>query len=50
MPSSAREYAAVLYRTLHDLDAEGWDWIAVEGVPDRPEWMGIADRLKRAAK
>ncbi len=50
MPATAREYAAVLYRTLHDLDAESWDWIAVERVPDSIEWMGIRDRLDRAAR
>lgn len=50
MPSTAREYAAVLYRTLHELDAESWDWIAVERVPDSIEWQGIRDRLGRAAR
>ena len=44
------EYAAALYDTLHRLDAEGWDWIAVERPPDTPEWAGILDRLERAAR
>jgi L-threonylcarbamoyladenylate synthase len=50
MPGDPREYAAVLYETLHRLDAEGLDWISVEPPPDTPEWAGVADRLKRAAE
>lgn len=49
MPSDASEYAAQLYKTLHDLDREGLDWIAVELPPQRPEWVAIVDRLRRAA-
>lgn len=49
MPADAAAYAAVLYETLHRLDAEGWDWIAVEAPPEGPEWAAIADRLNRAA-
>ena len=49
MPADAREYAAVLYETLHRLDHEGLDWIAVERPPDTPEWRGVLDRLTRAA-
>ena len=49
MPTSARDYAAVLYMTLHNLDSEGLDWIAVEWPPDTGEWAGIRDRLKRAS-
>jgi len=43
------EYAAALYATLHLLDSEGWEWIAVERPPDTPEWAGVLDRLIRAA-
>jgi L-threonylcarbamoyladenylate synthase len=43
-------YAAVLYETLHRLDREGLDWIAVERPPERPDWAAILDRLKRAAE
>jgi len=50
MPADARAYAAVLYETLHRLDAEGLDWIAVEMPPDTAEWAGVRDRLKRAAE
>jgi len=49
MPETARDYAAALYATLHRLDEQGLDWIAVEPVPAGAEWVGIADRLKRAA-
>ncbi len=48
MPSHAREYAAVIYATLHNLDGECLDWIAVEIPPDTDEWAGVRDRLKRA--
>ena len=49
MPANPREYAAVLYDTLHRLDAQRLDWIAVERPPERPEWAGVLDRLRRAA-
>jgi L-threonylcarbamoyladenylate synthase len=49
MPSEAAAYAAALYSTLHRLDEEGYDWIAVEAPPDTPAWAGICDRLRRAA-
>jgi L-threonylcarbamoyladenylate synthase len=49
MPDTAQAYAASLYGTLHELDAELWDWIAIERVPDSIEWLGIRDRLDRAA-
>lgn len=49
MPADPREYAAVLYEKLHQADAEGWDWIAVEKPPDDPAWAAIRDRLQRAA-
>jgi L-threonylcarbamoyladenylate synthase len=49
MPADPREYAAALYETLHRLDAEGLDWIAIAEPPDAPEWAGVLDRLRRAA-
>jgi L-threonylcarbamoyladenylate synthase len=49
MPADPARYAAVLYETLHRLDDEGFDWIAVEPPPVEPAWAGIMDRLKRAA-
>jgi len=49
MPSDARTYAARLYAELHQADAEGWDWIAVEKPVETAEWAGILDRLRRAS-
>jgi L-threonylcarbamoyladenylate synthase len=48
MPGDARSYAAAVYGTLHRLDAEHYDWIAVERPPETPEWAGVLDRLRRA--
>jgi len=48
MPVDPAHYAATLYQTLHAVDGEGFDWIAVELPPDSAEWTGIIDRLKRA--
>lgn len=48
MPQDAAEYAERLYRMLHDLDQQGYDWIAIELPPETPEWAGIRDRLMRA--
>ena len=49
MPLRPAGYAASLYRILHEVDAEGWPWIAVEAPPETPEWAAIRDRLRRAA-
>jgi L-threonylcarbamoyladenylate synthase len=49
MPADPARYAAALYETLHRLDDEGFDWIAVEPPPGEPAWAGITDRLKRAS-
>jgi L-threonylcarbamoyladenylate synthase len=49
MPAKPEEYAAELYSTLHKLDGQGFDWIAVELPPDLPAWEAIRDRLVRAA-
>jgi len=49
MPDQPEPYAAELYRTLHELDAEKWDWIAVERPPSDASWDAIRDRLERAA-
>jgi L-threonylcarbamoyladenylate synthase len=34
MPAQPQAYAAQLYRRLHELDREGFEWIAVEYPPD----------------
>lgn len=49
LPADAAGYAARLYGTLYALDDAGCDVIVVERVPDTPEWLGVADRLRRAA-
>ena len=49
MPADAAAYAAALYGLLHQLDEEGWDWIAVEAPPSDGEWLAVSDRLRRAA-
>jgi len=49
MPADPLQYAAVLYETLHRLDAQGVHEIAVERPPDTAEWAGVLDRLQRAA-
>ncbi len=49
MPGEPAQYAAMLYGILHELDAEGWDFIEVEEPPDTPEWAAIRDRLRRAS-
>lgn len=50
MPEKPGDYAARLYAVLHELDREGWPWIAVEAPPDTPAWAAIRDRLGRAAE
>ncbi len=49
MPSDPVKYAAVLYETLHRLDAANLAGIAVERPPDTSEWAGVLDRLQRAS-
>jgi L-threonylcarbamoyladenylate synthase len=49
MPDDPRAYAAVLYERLHEADADGWDWIAIEHPPRTEEWSAICDRLERAS-
>jgi len=49
LPSDPAAAAETLYRRLHDLDQEGYDWIAIDLPPDTPEWAGVRDRIIRAA-
>jgi L-threonylcarbamoyladenylate synthase len=49
MPDDPRAYAVVLYERLHEADAQGWDWIAIEEPPSGEEWSAVRDRLERAA-
>ena len=50
MPREPLAYASRLYATLHDLDDLGCDEIVVERVPETVEWLGVRDRLERAAR
>lgn len=43
------ECARQLYATMRELDSSGADYIIVEEPPELAEWMGILDRLRRAA-
>jgi L-threonylcarbamoyladenylate synthase len=43
-------YARELYSRLRGLDELKSDWIVVEQPPDDPQWSGVIDRLRRAAK
>jgi L-threonylcarbamoyladenylate synthase len=43
------ECARQLYAYMRELDTSGADYIVVEEPPELPEWMGILDRLRRAA-
>lgn len=49
MPKDPAAYAEQLYAKLHELDAEGHDWIRIEMPPDCPAWAAVRDRLQRAA-
>jgi L-threonylcarbamoyladenylate synthase len=49
MPAAAPAYAAALYDKLHEADAAGHDWIAVDTPPDSADWEAVQDRLRRAA-
>jgi L-threonylcarbamoyladenylate synthase len=49
LPRDAAGYAARLYGALHRLDDDACDVIVVESVDATPEWLGVADRLRRAA-
>jgi L-threonylcarbamoyladenylate synthase len=49
MPSNAAAYAHTLYATLHELDAEGLEWIALDLPPDESDWQALRDRMTRAA-
>jgi len=50
MPSDPAAYAAHLYRTLHELDHHGLQWIALERLPHEAAWTAVQDRLDRAVR
>lgn len=49
MPQDARDAARALFAVLREFDAQGADTIWIEQPPDTPEWVGVRDRLQRAA-
>jgi L-threonylcarbamoyladenylate synthase len=49
IPHDAEAFARAIYAELHRCDEAGAGGIVVEAPPDLPEWVGIADRLRRAA-
>ena len=49
IPHDAEAFARAIYGELHRCDEAGAEWIVVEAPPDLPEWLAIADRLRRAA-
>ncbi len=49
VPKDARGYAHALFATLHDADAAHVAAILVESPPTTDEWLGVRDRLTRAA-
>lgn len=49
MSAHAEVYSHALYATLRALDQGGYGQMVWEAVPDSLEWLGIQDRLVRAA-
>ena len=50
LPDEPAGFARGLYAALHALDDAGCDTVLVEQVPDDAAWLGMRDRLARAAK
>jgi len=48
VPSNSTSFANRLYRSLRDLDQQGWDLILFPEPPAGEEWDGVRDRLQRA--
>lgn len=48
VPSDSAAFASRLYRSLRDLDQQGWDLILFPEPPTGEEWDGVRDRLQRA--
>ena len=48
VPSDSAVFASRLYRSLRDLDQQGWDLILFPEPPAGEEWDGVRDRLQRA--
>ena len=48
IPSDCTLFASRLYRSLRDLDQQGWDLILFPEPPAGEKWDGVRDRLQRA--
>lgn len=49
LPGAPEGFAHALYASLRAMDGVGADVILVEAPPSTAEWMGVNDRLRRAA-
>lgn len=49
MPHSCAAYGQALYATLRALDQAGYARLIWEEVPEHADWLGVKDRLSRAA-
>ncbi|HAT30069.1 MAG TPA: threonylcarbamoyl-AMP synthase [Janthinobacterium sp.] len=49
LPATPEGYAHALYASLRTMDRVGADLILVEAPPADPSWLGVNDRLRRAA-
>ncbi len=49
LPLTPDGFAHALYAALRDMDVSGADLILVEAPPQGPAWLGVNDRLRRAA-
>ena len=50
MPDDPARYARRLYAALHELDDAGCAVILAERPPADERWIGVRDRLERAAR
>jgi L-threonylcarbamoyladenylate synthase len=49
LPAAPAGFAHALYAALRSMDGSGADLILVEAPPQDGEWLGVNDRLRRAA-
>ncbi len=49
LPNHPAAYAHDFYRVLRELDAQGYEKILVQALPDTVAWFAVQDRLGRAA-
>jgi L-threonylcarbamoyladenylate synthase len=49
LPATPEGYAHALYAALRAMDGTGADLILVEAPPQDGAWLGVNDRLRRAA-